>query len=218
MTVSRTDTLIDQLVADVHPVRPLRSPVIRALMTLAAIALVAGVAIALLGDVGGLRQRYSGRELLLALEMGAMLTTGVLAIVAAFSASISGGSKRWRVAPIPPFTLWLLVSGFGCYGDFVRRGGAEWELGDSMHCLLFIVATSAVLAPLLIWQLARAKPIDPLPVALLGGLGIAAVSAFVLQFFHPYSVTFIDLAVHLVAILIVVGSLGLANRRALAAA
>ena len=218
MTPSPTDTLIDQLAADVRPVRPLRAPALRALMAVLTIALVAGLAIALLGDVAGLRQRYAGREALLALEMAAMLATGVLAIVAAFFVSIPGGSLRWLAAPIPSFAVWLLLSGLGCYDDFVRRGGVGWELGESMNCLLFILATSAMLAPPLIWRLARAKPIDPLPVALLGGLGVAAISAFVLQFFHPFTVTFVDLAVHLVAILIVVGAVGLVNRRALAPA
>lgn len=218
MTPSPTDTLIDQLAADVRPVRPLRAPALRALTALTAIALVAGVAIAILGDVGELRQRYAGRELFLALEMTAMLATGVVAIVAAFFLSIPGQSKRWIVAPIPSFAVWLLLSGLGCYDNFVRRDGVEWELGESMHCLWFILATSAVLAPLLIWRLARAKPINPLPVALLGGLGVAAVCALVLQFFHPFAVTFIDLGVHLVAMLIVVGAIGMINRRALAPA
>lgn len=215
MTPSRTDTLIDRLVVDVRPVRPLRAPALRALLAVAAIALIAGLAIIMLGDIGELRRRYAGREALLALEMAAMMATGVLAIVGAFFVSIPGGSNRWLASPIPSFAIWLLVSGFGCYGDFVRRGGANWELGESMHCLIFILATSAVLAPLLIWRLARAKPINPLPVALLGGLGVAATSALVLQFFHPFAVTFIDLAVHLVGILIVVGAVGLLNRRAL---
>lgn len=215
MTRSPTDKLIDQLAADLRPVRPLRAPAMRALMTVAAIALVAGLAVALMGDVGDLRQRYAGREMMLAMEMGAMLATGVLAIVAAFFVSIPGGSIRWLAAPIPFFAVWLLVSGLGCYGDFVRRGGVEWELGESWHCLSFILATSAVLAPLLFWPLARAKPINPLPVALLGGLGVAAISALVLIFFHPFAVSFIDLAVHLAAVLIVVGSVGLLNRRAL---
>ncbi len=216
--MTRTDSLIDQLAADVRPVRPLPPPALRALIALAAIALVAGLAIVVLGDVGELSQRYAGRETLLALEMSAMAATGVLAIIAAFFVSIPGRSKRWIAAPLPSFAVWLLLSGLGCYGDLVRRGGVAWELGESMHCLSFILATSALLAPLLIWRLARAKPIDPLPVALLGGLGIAATSALVLQFFHPFTVTFIDLAVHLVAILIVVGAVGLLNRRALAPA
>ena len=184
-------------------------------MAVAAIALVAGLAIAMLGDVGDLRQRYAGREAMLALEAAAMLATGVLAILGAFFVSIPGASTRWWAVPIPSFALWLLLSGVGCYGDFVRLGGVAWESGESMHCLLFILGTSALLAPLLIWRLARAKPIDPLPVALLGGLGIAATSALVLQFFHPFAVTFIDLGVHLIAILLVVGAVGLVNRRAL---
>jgi len=215
MTPSRTDTLIDRLATDMRPVRPLRAPALRALIAVAVIALVAGLAIIILGDIGELGRRYAGHEALLALEMAAMLATGVLAIIAAFFVSIPGGSNRWLAAPIPSLAIWLLVSGVGCYGDFVRRGGIEWELGESMHCLLFILATSAVLTPLLIWRLARAKPINPLPVALLGGLGIAATSAFVLIFFHPFAVTFIDLAVHLVAILIVVGAVGLLSRPAL---
>ena len=218
MTPSRTDALINQLAAEVSPVQPLRAPALRALMALAAIALVAGLAIALMSDVRGLRQRYAGREALLALEMAAMLATGVLAIVAAYFLSIPGRSKRWIAAPFPSFMVWLLLSGLGCYDDFVRGGGVDWELGESMHCLLFILAASAALAPLLIWRLARAKPIDPLPVALLCALGVAAASAFVLQFFHPFVVTFIDLAVHLMAMLIVVGVIGLINRRALAPA
>lgn len=211
----RTDALIERLAVGMRPVRPLRAPALRALMAVAAIALVAGLAIAMLGDVFELRRRYTGREALLTLEIAAMLATGVLAIFAAFFVSIPGGSTRWRAAPIPSFALWLLLSRAGCYGDFVRRNGVAWELGESMHCLLFILATSAVLAPLLIWRLARAKPIDPLPVALLCGLGIAATSALVLQFFHPFAVTFIDLTVHLVAILIVIGAVGLVNRRLL---
>ena len=218
MTPSRADSLIDRLAAEVRPVRPLRAPAFRALMALATIVVAASFAVAMLGDVAELRDRYAGREALLALEMAAMLATAVLAIVAAFFVSIPGRSKRWIAAPIPFFAVWLLVSGLGCYGDFVRRGGVEWELGESLHCLSFILATSAVLAPLLVWRLARAKPIDPLPVALLGGLGVAASSAFVLQFFHPFTVTFIDLAVHLAAIMVVVGTLGLFNRRTLAPA
>ena len=218
MTASRTDMIIDQLAADLRSVRPLRAPALRALLALAAIGVPATVAIVVLGDVPAMLNRHAGRETLLALEMSAMLATGVLAIVAAFFVSIPGRSKKWIVAPLPFFALWLLLSGLGCYGDFVRQGGTGWELGESLHCLAFILATGAALAPLLIWRLARAKPIEPLPVALLGGLGAAAVSALILQFFHPFAVTFIDLAVHLAAILIVVGAAGLANRRALALA
>ena len=213
MSRSRTDALVDRLAAGVRPVRPLRPPALRAFLTLAALTSVAGLVVFMLGDLGDLRRRYTGRETLLALEMAAMLTTGVIAIVAAFFRSVPGRSNRWAAAPIPFFAVWMMLSGLGCYEDFVRRDGLELEMGESWHCLLFIVATSAVLAPLLIWRLARAKPIDPLPVALLGGLGVAASSAFILLFFHPFAITVIDLAMHLLAIMIVVTLAGLFNGR-----
>jgi len=165
-----------------------------------------------------LRELYSGREAAFGLEMTAILATGLLAITAAFFASIPGHSRWWRAAPLPAFAAWLILSGAGCYGDLVRDGASGWVMGESLHCLVFIVATSALLAGPVVWRLSRAAPIEPLPVALLGGLGIAAFSAFVLQFFHPFSVTFLDLAVHLVAILAVVVVIALLNRRALGSA
>lgn len=218
MNVPPVDELIDQLAADAKPVRPLASPLKRALKTLALLALGGGIAVLARGDAERLLARYAGREGIMALELAAMLATGVLAVTAAFFVSVPGRSRRWLLAPIPPFLLWLFLSGLGCYGDWVRNGPTGLELGHSLDCLLFILATSIFLAPLLIWRLSRAAPIDPLPVALLGGLGIAALAAFLLNFFHETDVTVIDLAVHLVAILLVVAATGLLNRRTLAPA
>lgn len=218
MTEPPFERLIDALAGDARPVEPLAPPPRRAMALLAGIALVGGLAVYALSDVQQLLNRYTGREAALAFEMAAMLATGVLAVTGAFFVSIPGRSKRWLAAPVPPFLLWLILSGVGCYGDLLRSGPTGWELGESLHCLSFIVATSVLLAVPLVWRLSRAKPVDPLPVAVLGGLGAAALSAFLLQFFHPFSVTFIDLAVHLAAILLVVGIMGLLGRRTLAAA
>jgi uncharacterized membrane protein YczE len=55
-------------------------------------------------------------------------------------------------------------------------------------------------------------------VALLGGLGSAALAALLLQFFHPFGLTIPDLAIHFAAVLIVVGVSGVARRRTLAPA
>jgi hypothetical protein len=61
--------------------------------------------------------------------------------------------------------------------------------------------------------------LQPRLVASVGALGAAALAAFVLQFFHPFDVTIMDLGTHVVAlaILIVVfslsGRLSLAGRR-----
>ena len=52
--------------------------------------------------------------------------------------------------------------------------------------------------------LRRSRPLAPAPVTAVGGLGVAALAAFLLQFFHPFDVTFMDLSVHLFAVGIVV--------------
>ena len=70
------------------------------------------------------------------------------------------------------------------------------------------------LAVLLFAMLRRARPLNPIPVAILGTLGVAASAAFLLEFFHPYDVTAIDLALHLAAVAAVI-LLGTALRRPL---
>ncbi len=216
--MNRVDALIDTLAADARPVKPLRPPVFRAAGWLALVALVAGIAVYFLADVGLMLARYDGRTEMLALEMIAMLATGLLAVAGAFLVAIPGRSRRWLLAPIAPFAAWLLLSGAGCYRDLMRSGSSGLEVGDSFHCLIFILGVSLPLGATLVWLLARARPIDPLPVALLGGLATAALAAFLLQFFHPFAVTFVDLAVHLVAIAVVVGATALLNRRTLSPA
>lgn len=216
--MTRVDDLIERLTADAHPVRPLNPPATRALGWLAAVAVLGGLAIYFFSDPQQLLSRYAGREGLMALEMAAMLATGVLAVIGAFFAAVPGRSQRWLLAPVAPFVVWLILSGAGCYRDLARTGPAGLEIGYSMDCLIFILIASPILGAPLFWLLARARPIAPLPVAVLGGLGIAALAAFLLQFFHPFAVTFVDLAVHLVAIAFVVAATALLNRRALSPA
>lgn len=210
---SPVDRIIDALAADARPVTPLPSPWQRALTALGLFALAAMVAIAL-SDIGVLLARYSGRELQLAAEMASILATGCVAITGAFFVAVPGRSRLWLAAPLPFLACWLLLSGTGCY----RAGLFRWELGDSLHCLLFITGTSAALSIPLVWGLSRARPIDALQVALLGGLGVAALSTFLLHFYHPFDVTILDIVIHLAAILLVTGAMALLRRRTLSPA
>jgi hypothetical protein len=131
---------------------------------------------------------------------------------------VPGASRRWLIAPLPPFAIWLLASGLGCYRDLLRLGPEAWTVGHGGSCLGFIVGGGLLIGGPLLWRLSRARPVDPLPVALLGGLGSAALAAFLLQFFHPFGLTVIDLAIHFGAVLIVVAISGLLRRRTLAPA
>ena len=165
------------------------------------------------GDVQQLRARYFGREDMMMLEMAAMALTAVLAIAAAFALSVPGGSRRWLLAPLPSALLWVAIAGAGCIGVSRTPG---YDPGHSMDCWLFISLASLAIGAPLVWRLSRAHPLDPLPVAALAGLGSAAAGAFLLQYFHPFAVTAIDFAVHLVTVLLVVAIFARANRKILA--
>jgi hypothetical protein len=210
-----TEEIVEALVADARPVRTLASPPMRAVPVVTALVLFIGLAVAAGGDAGQLLLRYAGREDILAWEMTSMLATGVLALTAAFFLSIPGRSRLWLLVPLPAFSAWLLLSGLGCYEHLLRSGSSGWELGESFHCLLFIVGTSILLGGPVAWRLSRARPIDPLPVAVAAGLGMAAFGAFLLQFFHPFAVTFLDLALHFTGVLLVIGGAALLRRPAL---
>ena len=58
----------------------------------------------------------------------------------------------------------------------------------------------------------RALPLYPLSVLLTGALGVAALTAVALQFFHPFDITVMDLAAHLAAVLVAVGIAALLGR------
>ena len=217
MSEASTEALVEALCEQARPVKPLAPPLRRAAATLVPVALVGTVLVLILGDVRGLLARYAGREALMVVEMGAMLTTALVAVTGAFMLSVPGRSRRWLLAPLPSFLIWFAASGVGCYRDIVRFGPRGWELGRA-DCLVFILAAGLPIGGLMLWRLSRARPIDPFPVALLGGLGAAALAAFLLQFFHPFGLTVIDLGLHFVAVLIIVALAALTRRRTLAPA
>jgi hypothetical protein len=213
MTRPPTDALIEALAERAAPVRPLASPGWRAMLAIALLVLVGGFAIMAFGDTTQLRARYFGREDAMMLEMAAMALTAVLAIGGAYAMSIPGGSRRWLFAPIPSALIWIGIAGVGCIG-VTRTPG--YDPGHSVDCWLFILAASALIGGPLVWRLARAHPLDPIPVAVLAGLGSAAAGAFLLQYFHPFAVTAADFAVHLITVLLVVTIFARASRKILA--
>ena len=208
-----TDSLIERLSGEAKAVEPLAPPARRAFATFAVAGAGSLALILLAGDAAGMRQRYAGQHWLMLGESAAMLTTFILAVLAAFIVAVPGRSKSWLLAPLPAFATWFALSGLGCLTGSIRP-----ELEHSTDCLAFILGSSLVVGLPLLWRLSRAHPIDPLPVALLGGLGAAALSAFLLQFFHPFSLTLLDLGVHFGAVLLVLGLATMFRRMMLAPA
>ena len=198
-----TDQLILALARDATPVRRLRPPLQRALSWLAVVAILATAAIAAFTNWHIFDTRIQNPDVVI--EMTGTLLTGCLAVIAAFHLSLPDRSPRWALLPIPSLILWLSGSSMGCYQHWLANPNGNWALGDSAHCFMFIIAVGLPLSAGLLWALRRARPISPVPVALIGGLGAASLAAFLLQFFHPYDITFMDLSLHALAVLIVTG-------------
>lgn len=198
-----TDQLIAELERDIAPVRRLRPPMQRAALWLACVLAMAAVAIAAFANMKLFMHRADHPELLI--ELAGTLATGILATIAAFHLSLPDRSNAWLLLPLPSLGLWLAGSGAGCYRDWLRFGtDGSWAMGDSMDCLMFILGLGIPLAAALLWVLRQAKPLAPVRVAVMGALGAASLTAFLLQFFHPFDVTFMDLSVHAAAIALVV--------------
>jgi hypothetical protein len=206
--IETTERLIARLTADAGPVVRLRHPLVRACLwlggaTVAATLLVYGAA-----DMNEFMIRaQEGRQ---KIELTATLLTGLLAVIAAFELSLPDRSRAWLLLPLPALAAWLATSGLGCLNAWIA--GAPTDLRESSECFLILIGTSLPLGLALLWMLRRAKPLNPVSVAAMGGLGVAGIAAFVLQFFHPFDVTFIDFGIHALAILIVIGVASAANR------
>lgn len=211
---ARTDELIHTLARGLTPVQRLIPPALRALLWLAAIGALTALALLYFANPQLVAQRMAIPRI--RTECIAVGLTGVAAVFAAFQLAVPGRSRAWAALPLPPALVWLAVSGLGCVRNGWSLHGPGGFVGDSPHCFVFIIAVSVPLSIMLFAMLRRARPIAPLPVALLGALGVAALSAFVLEFFHPFDVTVIDLVLHLAGFGVVIGAGALWRRRWLA--
>jgi hypothetical protein len=215
MTLKTTESLIDSLVRDARPVTRLRPPVLRACGWLAVVLAIGAAAIALFADRASMARHAQDGEWLV--EMAGTLATGCLAVIAAFELSLPDRPRRWALLPLPALALWLSGSGAGCWRQWLARGETgSLAMGESMDCLVFILGVSVPLGLALLWALRRARPLSPGPVAVMGALGAAALAAFLLQFFHPFEVTVMDLAMHAFAVCVVLAVWGLGGRKVLA--
>lgn len=209
--VEGTEQIIGRLVADAAPVRRLRPPAFRAALWLLAVAAIAAVAILWFSNLAVFARRAEDPKL--ALELAGTLLTGIAAVLAAFELSLPDRASGWALLPLPPLALWIASSGYSCYRHWLGFGPGGWEIGESAHCFGFILGVSVPLAISLMLLLRIAHPLAPLRVAAMGGLGVAGIAAFLLQFFHPFDVTFMDLGIHAAAVAIVVAASAAAGGR-----
>jgi len=185
--VTKTPDLIDTLVEDATPVRRLRPPLVRAGLWLAFAATVLG----LIAIAHGVRSDFSDcmRQPLLVLGMLGALATGILAAVASFRLSLPDSSRLWIVLPLPALALWVATIGYGCLTDWVSIGPDGIRLGEAIRCFATLLMTSVPLSIAMLVMLRYTALLRPLEVSIVGGLAIAAVTAFALSLFHDLDAT-----------------------------
>lgn len=204
MTISpSSQQLIHSLSAELTPVHRLRSPAARLLGWIALLVLLAVLLLWRYGDHAML-QRWAAAPDLAWAAAGAA-ATALTAAWACFCLGVPGRSPRWAWAPLPFALLWIGASGLGCLRSWLAPGTPLGPPAESMDCLSFILAFSLPLSLLLVWLLRRACTLQPVRAALMVGVASAAASASLLQICHQFDAAATDLAVHAVAVGLVIG-------------
>jgi hypothetical protein len=198
------DQLIGALAANLRPMRPLPPPALRTLLWLMLVAAVAAV-LATFSDLAAMWHRITATSDMWLAVLGSIATMATAAF-AAFELSLPDRSRAWALLPLPAAALWVGASGLGCMRAYVLPGTHVAALGEARDCLLFIIGLSVPLSATLIVMLRRAYSLAPPLTAAMAGLGSAAAAATLLNFFHPFDATATDLAVHAVAVAIVVAA------------
>ncbi len=198
------DRLISALSASLRPVRPLPSPALRTLIWLMLVAAIAA-ALAMFANVAAMWHRVTAVPDMWLAALGS-ITTMTTAAFAAFELSLPDRSRAWVFLPLPATALWVGASGLGCLRAYVLPDTHVAAVGEAQDCLLFIVGLSVPLSTALFVMLRRAYSLAPPLTAAVAGLASAAAAATLLNFFHPFDAAATDLAVHAVAVVIVVAA------------
>jgi hypothetical protein len=134
----------------------------------------------------------------------ASMLTAVLAATAAFELSLPDRKAAWALLPLPALLLWISASGMGCLRVWSVTEVSPVPPDQPEHCLIFILGFSLPLSLLVIALLRRGFSLRPNLTAVIGGLACASAAATLLNFVHPYDAAATDLAVHALAVTIVV--------------
>ncbi|MGU7773030.1 NrsF family protein [Burkholderia sp. MR1-5-21] len=182
-----TSDLIESLVADARPVRPLRAPVVRA----AGWLLFAALVLVLVGVAHGVRPGLITKlhQPVFVMGVAAAALTGILAAVASFVASVPGRSLRWLLLPLPALALWVSTIGYGCLTDWVTIGPDGISAGETARCFATLGLTGIPMSLALLIMLRHVARLAPAPVVTTGSLAVSALTAVALSLFHPLDAT-----------------------------
>jgi hypothetical protein len=208
--VTKTPELIDTLVECATPVRRLRPPLVRAGLWLMLAALVLG----LIALAHGLRPDIAARlrQPVFALSMIAALATGILAAIASFQTSLPDGTRWWLLLPVPALAVWISTLGYGCLTDWVNIGPNGLRMGEAARCFATLLLTSVPLSTAMLVMLRYAALLRPTESSTMGGLAVAAMTAFALSLVHDLDASVMILLWNLGVVALIAGLASLFGR------
>jgi hypothetical protein len=199
--------VVDTLVSSAAPVRRLRPPFQRALLWLA----MATVVLGLISIEHGVRADLTVRlhEPRFAVGLAAAVITGILSAIAAFTISIPDRSRWWVLLPLPSLLIWISTVSYECFADWISIGSDGIRMGEAAGCFASLLLTSGPLGVALIIMLRYAALVRSGPVAMMGGLAVAAITSTGLELFHDLDATIMILVWNLgtAALIIALGYL-----------
>lgn len=208
-----TEELIERLVADAKPVRPLRPPLVRTAIWLAWAAPWIAAVVWIMGVRPDIRVRAVDARWLI--EEGAAMMTAVAAAAAAFCAGIPGRPRWERCLPLLPLAIWLGALGQGCAHDWLQFGGAGLAVHADWVCLPGVVLVGAGPAVVIATMIMRGSPVAPAMTAMLGALAAGGLAGAALPLIHRQDASVMVLVWQLGTVLGLTALAGLAGRRVL---
>jgi hypothetical protein len=201
--VTTIPEVVDTLVSRASPVRRLRPPFQRALLWLALAAALLGLISIEHGVRGDLAERL--RQPGFAAGLAAAVITGILSAIAAFTISIPDRSRWWLLLPVPSLLIWVSTVSYECFADWISIGPDGIHVGEAIGCFASLVLTSVPLGFALIMMLRYAALVRSGPVAMMGGLAVAAITSTGLSLFHDLNATMMILVWNLGTTVLITG-------------
>ena len=180
--MSATRDLIEGLVAQAQPVRPLRAPVARTFgWLLLALALLSVLAAGrgFRPDLAQQLQSGTFRN-----GLAASVVTGMLAAAGCLLASLPDRSRLWLLLPVPSAAVWVGIVGTGCLGGWVGLDWATVTAGELLSCSATVLAVSLPLSLAMFVLLRHAARLRPALVTMTAGLAVAAFSSAAVALLH----------------------------------
>jgi hypothetical protein len=208
-----TEQFIRWLAADAKPLRPLRSPLMRAAVWLACALPWVVAVVWIMGPRADLRARMTDPRWLI--EEGAAFATAVSAAAAAFCAGVPGRARWESLMPLLPLAVWLGALGQGCVHDWLQLGPAGLALRSDWLCLPGVVLVGAGPAVAITVMILRGSPIAPATTTALAALAAGGLAGAALPLFHREDASIMVLVWQAGTVLGLAGLAGVAGRKIL---